>query len=204
MKNRKYDTIFCDLGNVLIDFDHHVAVRKVLSYTTMKEGDIYQLFFDSSITKLYEEGKIDSGEFFQMVKDSAGLNMSSKAFFPIWNNIFFETGLNKNIHNLLKRLKAGYKLIMISNINESHYKFLKKKMRIFNVFDEIVLSYEVGFRKPAYEMYKAALDASGSKFNKVFYIDDRKDLIEAAMKFGIKGVVLDGEEAFERIEKELV
>jgi FMN phosphatase YigB (HAD superfamily) len=204
MIKKKYDAIFCDLGNVLIDFDHKLAVRKILSYTSKKENDIYQLFFDSGITKLYEEGEIDSGEFFQMVKDSLGLDIGPKVFFPIWNDIFFETGLNKNIHNLLKKLKGKYKLIMMSNINKSHFEFLKTKMQVFKVFDKLILSYEVGFRKPAFEIYKAGLKAVGSECPRVFYIDDRKDLIEAAMKFGIKGIVLDGEEAFEKIEKELV
>ncbi|PJC48711.1 MAG: haloacid dehalogenase, partial [Candidatus Omnitrophica bacterium CG_4_9_14_0_2_um_filter_42_8] len=36
--------------------------------------------------------------------------------------------------------------------------------------------------------------------SKAFYIDDRKDLIEAASKFGIKGVAFEGEEAFEKIK----
>ena len=64
MANNGYDSILCDLGNVLINFDHRVAVKKILGLTPKKEEDIYQLFFDSGLTKLYEEGKITSLDFF--------------------------------------------------------------------------------------------------------------------------------------------
>ncbi len=203
MAKNKYDGIFCDLGNVLINFDHRIAVRKILSCTTKNEEDIYQLFFDSGLTKLYEEGKISSLDFFHRVKDSLGLNIDGDEFFSIWDDIFFETPLNVKIQNFLRGIKARYRLAMISNINENHFEFLRKKMPIFGEFDKLVLSYEVGFRKPAEEIYNAALRSVDARPEKVFYIDDRADLIKAASGYGIKGITFDGEEAFKKITEEL-
>ncbi|MEE8317599.1 MAG: HAD-IA family hydrolase, partial [Candidatus Omnitrophota bacterium] len=65
------------------------------------------------------------------------------------------------------------------------------------------LSYEVGCRKPRGEIYKKALDLAETLPSKALYIDDRRDLIEAASRLGIEGIVFDGEEAFKRIAKEL-
>ncbi len=56
MTKNKYDVILCDLGNVLINFDHRIAVKKILYNTLKNEQDICQLFFDSGLTKDYEEG----------------------------------------------------------------------------------------------------------------------------------------------------
>ncbi|MDP2911642.1 MAG: HAD-IA family hydrolase [Candidatus Omnitrophota bacterium] len=204
MVENKYDAIFCDLGNVLVNFDHRIAVKKILGHTKKNEEDIYQLFFDSGITKLYEEGKISSQDFFYRVKDSLELAMDYDAFLSAWNDIFFETPLNKKIQNFLKKIKTKYKIAMISNINESHYEFLRQKMPIFAEFDKLILSYDVGFRKPAPEIYNAALESLGTPASKAFYIDDRADLIEAASRFGIKGMAFDGEEAFKKIKKELL
>lgn len=204
MIKNKYDAILCDLGNVLINFDHRIAVKKILRHTQKNEHDIYQLFFDSGITKDYEEGKIASLDFFKRVKDSLGLDMDYAAFLPIWNDIFFETPLNIKFQSFLKSVKYKYKLVMISNINETHFEFLKEKMPIFLEFDKLILSYEVGFRKPSPEIYDAALRAAGAKKSKVFYIDDRADLIEAAQGMGIKGITFNGEEAFEKIKSELL
>lgn len=203
MTKNKYEAILCDLGNVLINFDHRIAVKKILHLTPKNEHDIYQLFFDSGLTKDYEEGKISSIEFFKKVKNSLKLNMGYSEFLPIWNDIFFEKGLNKKIQNFLMAIKGKYKLVMISNINEAHYEFLKKKMPVFGKFDKLILSYEISFRKPAREIYDAALKSVNTEASKVFYVDDRADLIEAASKFGIEGIALNGEEAFKKIAKEL-
>jgi len=199
MTKNKYEAILCDLGNVLINFDHRIAVKKILHLTPKNEIDIYQLFFDSSLTKDYEEGKISSLEFFKKVKSSLELNLEYKEFLPIWNDIFFEAPLNKKIQNFLMAMRGKYKLVMISNINETHYKFLKNKMPIFGEFDKLILSYEIGFRKPAKEIYDTALESVNTAPSKAFYMDDRDDLIEAASKFGIEGMTIDGEEAFKKI-----
>jgi len=203
MTKNKYEAIFCDLGNVLINFDHRIAVKKILQLTPKSENDIYQLFFDSGITKDYEEGKVLSQDFFKKVKNSLELDIDYNRFLPIWNDIFFETPLNKKIQACLAQVKEKYKLVMISNINETHWEFLKNKIPVFSKFDKLILSYKVGFRKPAIEIYNAALESVNTAPSKAFYIDDRKDLIDAASKFGIKGMAFDGEEAFKKIRAEL-
>jgi len=200
---RKYDLIICDLGNVLVNFDHNIAVRKILPYTKKGRNDIYNLFFDSDLTKLYEEGKLSSEEFFHRVKEALDLEIDKDIFFPIWNDIFFQTPLNKEIHNLLKKFKQYYKLIMISNLNESHFLFLKDRLDIFGIFDKLLLSYEVGYRKPAPEIYQKAIDFAKTAPSRAFYIDDRKDLVEAASRLGIRSMVFDGEETLRKIEREL-
>ncbi len=125
-------------------------------------------------------------------------------FLPIWNNIFFELPLNKKMQDLLRTVKGQYKLVMISNINETHFEYLKKSMPIFDEFDKLILSYKIGFRKPAREIYNAALESVNTTPSKAFYVDDRADLIEAALGYGIKGMIFDGEEAFKKIATELL
>jgi len=201
MIENKYEAIICDLGNVLINFDHRIAVKKILSLTPKK--DIYNLFFDSPFTKLYEEGKFSPDEFFNKVKESLDLKIDHSTFLPIWNEIFFETPLNIKMHNFLRSIKSRYKLVMLSNINKSHFEFIRGKMKVLKEFDRLMLSYEEGFRKPHPEIYKRALESVNTLPSKALYIDDREDLISAAEKLGIKGVVFKDEEALEKIKKEL-
>lgn len=153
---------------------------------------------------MYEEGKISPDEFFLRVQDALELKMSQDTFYQVWNDIFFETPLNLKMHDFLRRVKSRYRLVMVSNLNMTHFKFLKNKMdSIFKEFDKLVLSYEAGFRKPAPEIYDIALNFAKAAPSRAFYIDDRRDLIEAASRLGIDGIVFDGEKAFERVVKEL-
>jgi len=200
----KYDVIICDLGSVLVNFDHRIAVKKIMQHTPKAEEDIYNLFFDSGITELYEEGRISSSEFFSQVKDALQLDMDCDGFFPVWNDIFFETELNIKVRDFLRKIRPRYKLVMLSNLNMTHFEFLKKTMdKIFDEFHKLVLSYEVGFRKPAPQIYKVALDFAKTSPERAFYIDDRRDLVDAAAGLGIKGVVFNGERALDSIRREL-
>lgn len=201
MVENKYEAIICDLGNVLINFDHRIAVKKILSLTPKK--DIYNLFFDSPFTKLYEEGKLSSDEFFRRIKKSLDLNIDYSTFLPIWNEIFFETPLNIKMHNFLRSIKSRYKLVMLSNINKTHFEFIRAKMSILDEFDRLIVSYEEGVRKPHPEIYKRALQSVNTLPSKTLYIDDREDLVSAAGKLGIKGIVFKGEVSIEQIKKEL-
>lgn len=203
MKQNGYDAIICDLGNVLVNFDHRIAVKKILDRTPKREEDVYNLFFDSPLTELYEEGKITPEEFFYGVKEFLKLDMARDYFWSIWNGIFFEVPLNIKMHDFLRTKKSGHKLVLLSNINATHFEFLSKKMPIFNEFDRLVLSYEVGFRKPASEIYTKALESARAAPSRVLYIDDRADLIEAASGLGIKGIVFDGEPGFKKVVSEL-
>jgi len=203
MTEKRYEAIICDLGNVLIDFDHNIAVRKLLKYTPKKEKDIYNLFFDSPFTKLYEEGKVSSEEFFKRVKDALSLNIDYNTFFLIWNNIFFETPANIKMHDFLRSIKSRYKLVLVSNLNKTHFEFLRERMGILKEFDKLLLSYEVGARKPAPEIYKKALESVNTPISKALYIDDRKDLIEKAGKLGLKGIVFKDEASIDEIRKEI-
>jgi len=202
-ENLLYDAVICDLGNVLINFDRQIAVKRIAPFTPKKEEDIYGLFFDSQITELFEKGEITPDEFFYRIKEFLELDMDYDKFLPIWNDIFFEVPLNIKMRNFLRSIKSQYSLVMLSNINKVHFEFLRKRMGIFKDFAELVLSYEVGFRKPPPEIYHEALKRIKVIPSRAFYIDDRKDLIEAASRLGIKGIVFDGEDAFERIVKEL-
>lgn len=193
--------IMLDLGNVSINFNHRMAVDKISHLTDKGPGDIYQLFFDSPITGLFEEGKISPRDFYARVKKMLGINISYKNFLNIWNEIFFLTEDNLKIHNLIKGLKGRIRLIMVSNINALHHEYLSKKYDIFRHFDNVVLSCEVGARKPDPVIYKKAFSFLADDERKsALYIDDREDLVLAAQKLGIRSVVFSG---YAKLEKDL-
>lgn len=201
MKNGGIRAIMFDLGNVSINFDHRFAVEKISHLSHKKADDIYQLFFDSDITALFEEGKISAQDFYLKVKEMLDINISYGEFLTIWNEIFFLTQDNNNVHDLIRKLKSKVVLILISNINQLHYEYLEKQYEIFGYFDRLVLSYEVGARKPDPLIYNKALSfVEGKNRDAVVYIDDREDLIAAAKNLGIKSLCFSG---YNKLKKDL-
>ena len=147
MAKAKIRGIIFDLGNVLINFDHFFAARKVAALTSLTPQDIYGLFFNSKITKKFEEGKILPKKFFIEVKKKLKLKINYQEFLPIWNEIFFLTADNRKVLDLVKALNKKYSLAMLSNINVLHYEYLKKEFPVFGAFDYIFPSFRMGFIK---------------------------------------------------------
>jgi putative hydrolase of the HAD superfamily len=194
--------ILCDLGNVLLNFDHRIAVRRILPYCAKSFDEVYQLFFDSPSTKDYEEGKISTRLFFRRVQRALGLReLAYRDFCTFWSEIFFDA---IGMIAWLEELKKDFRLHLVSNINELHYRYIRKNFpRHLDVFDDIFLSYEVGHRKPHRAIYAQAIRASSCKASEVLYIDDREDLVRAAARQGIRSVPFRNVEDCRRLFKEM-
>lgn len=192
------EAIIFDLGNVLIDLDHKIAARRISMFSSKSAPEIYSLFFDSNLTELFEEGKISPLQFFLRVKEMLELKIEYAEFVPIWNEIFFVTRRNIYVYNLARRLKANYRLALLSNINILHFEYLKKKFPIFDVFHHIIASYEIGAVKPKPLIYQKALKILDVPGERVFYTDDRKELIESAEALGIKAAVFKDPKQLEK------
>lgn len=190
---KDFKGVIFDLGNVIVDFNHLVAAKKISRYASVSLKKIYNFFFDSPLTAQFEEGKISSKEFFLRVKKAFHLDISFKEFVCIWNEIFFLSKKNLEIHKIIRKLKPHYKLILVSNINELHFGYLKDRLDIFNEFNQSILSYKIKATKPALKIYKEAFRASELSKEEVFYIDDRLDLIEKAREYGIESFCFTGE-----------
>jgi len=187
--NGKIKAVIFDLGNVLVDFDHRIAAKRISKFSDKAPEDIFNLFFDSNLTELFEEGKISPQDFFAGVKETLNSPLKYEEFLPIWNEIFFLSEKNRAVYNLAKSLDKSYKLAMLSNINILHHQYLRDRFPMFDIFPHIITSYEVGARKPKGQIYKKAIELLGAAPEEVFYTDDRPELVDSAKALGINGFV---------------
>jgi len=192
MKNRC--AILFDLGKVLFDFDHMIAVDRISDYSILDKEKIYNLFFDSNLTDLYERGKISSLEFFAKVKILLKMNIEENKFFQIWNEIFFP---KLEMLEILGLLRQHYPLYLISNINEAHFNYLYENFSTyFDFFKHLFLSYKLGLRKPDLLFYQLVIDDIKLSPSDIIYTDDRPELVEAAKKLKIDAFVFESPEKF--------
>ena len=192
MDNHNIKGVIFDLGNVLIDFDHTIAAKRISRFSDRSPQEIFNLFFDSGLTGLFEEGKISPSQFFLKVKEMLSLELNYDEFLPIWNEIFFLTEKNQAVYNLTRTLGGRYKMALLSNINILHFDYLKKNFPVFDAFHHIITSFEAGFRKPHPAIYKLALGALETLPQQTFYTDDRAELTKSAQELSIKSFVFRG------------
>ncbi|KAK3122825.1 hypothetical protein QOZ80_8AG0618870 [Eleusine coracana subsp. coracana] len=92
-------------------------------------------------------------------------------------------GADTTLHELKD---AGVKLAVVSNFDTRLRKLLKD-LNVSDMFDAIVVSSEVGFEKPAPEIFKIALDQIGMEASKAVHVGDD----ETADKAGANAVGLE-------------
>ena len=102
----------------------------------------------------------------------------------MWNEIFSE---NDAMSILIKKLKKKNILLLLSNTNEPHFNYVISRFDVLNQFDDYILSYKIGFRKPKIEIFKSAIERFPSKYQNLFFIDDIIDNVRIAESIGIKG-----------------
>lgn len=181
-----------------MDFDHRIAAEKIAQHCRLSGEKIYELFFDSETTRLFEEGRLLQEDFFLRVKSALKLRLDFPDFLPIWNQIFFLSPKNRKVHALASRLKGRYRTAVLSNINILHYEYLKKEFNIFGAFHKVFVSCELGLVKPNPQIYQKALAQLGVSAAETFYTDDRAELIESAQELGIKSFVFRGVEQLQQ------
>jgi len=179
-------TIIFDLGRVLLDFDHRISAKKIARLTDKDAEQILGLFFDSELTLSFEAGRISPLEFYSRVKEMLGLKINYREFVPIWQEIFFFSESNRQVYELALKLKEGYQMALLSNINALHFEYIQKKFPIFDAFHIVITSFELGYTKPDPLAYQKALDILGSPAYQTFYADDRAELVTSAKTLGIK------------------
>jgi len=200
---KQYSVIVFDLGNTLIKFDHNISARKIANLFRLDSKKVYDMFFDSEILRAFEKGEIPPREFYRRTTNTLGIQLPYKDFVSIWNDIFWE---DKEVCDLVRRLKRDYKLFLISNVNRLHFEYIHKKFDIIKIFDEIILSFMVGAMKPDRLIFDDMVRRAGGDRTKLLYIDDREDLVKEARVLGIDSIRYEGIEKLVQAleEKEVI
>jgi putative hydrolase of the HAD superfamily len=191
---KRYKLIIFDLGNTIIRFDHHIASRKIASAYGKDETVLYEALFDSELTRSFDRGDLSPHGFHSKLMARLGIEMPFDEFACVWSDIFWE---DEDACRLVRRLKPGNKLCLLSNVNKLHFEFIKKKFDIIKIFDHVIVSYLVGAMKPDRKIFEHAAKVGGAQFSEILYIDDREDLVKEATALGIESHRFEGAAALE-------
>lgn len=176
-------TLFCDIGNVLLFFDHNRGMKQVADLCAVDPGVIYELVMQEGLGEQYETGKISSEEACERILSVAKARPPAQAIIDAWCRIFKP---NEPLFDVMHQLKGqGIRLILLSNIGDSYYRYITKTYPVFDCFDDAVLSYRVGAMKPDKKIFQAALDATSSLPEECFYLDDIQEFVDVAKEMGI-------------------
>ena len=180
--------VYFDLGNVLLTFDHSVAMSRVASRTGVSTADVEAAIFQSGLQQDYELGTISSDEFASRVADALKVAIAPNDVWLLCSDIF---SLNASIVPIVTHLASGgYPLGILSNTCEAHWKHIENQSYTIlrELFPIRVLSYEERLAKPNPEIFRLAADRAGTEIGDILFIDDRPENITGAKNAGMDAV----------------
>jgi len=179
-------TIIFDLGKVLIPFEIRRGYAALQPHCACPPEEVPRRIAATGLVPRFEMGRLSSEQFFAEISELLELEVSYPLFCQIWGSIFLPETLIPD--RLLESLRAGYRLLLLSNTNAIHFAMVRDHYPLLRHFHDYVLSFQVGALKPAPEMYQAALARAACRPQECFYTDDILEYVEAARGHGLDAV----------------
>ena len=97
---------------------------------------------------------------------------------------------------MVESLIGRVKVVLLTNVNELHWRFVRPLISMFERFDDLVISCELRMAKPDPEIFQATLARSGLRAEETAYFDDVPRYIEVARTLGIHARVFTNAPTF--------
>ncbi len=173
-----------DLGNVLCTVDETTASKKLSELSDKPWEDVHEIVF-SPIRKLqFESGEISFDEHAVQAISNLGIDMPLNEFTDLYDSVLIPS---ESMFPLIERIADTYRLALVSNTSEPHWKSAERFLPFSSSLDPIIVSYEVGVMKPEPAFYDALLERSGVPTANILFVDDLVANIEGAEAAGMIG-----------------
>ena len=177
--------IIFDLGGVLVRWERERLFRPLFN------GNEAELeYFLAEVCSLEWNNQMDAGKpFAQGIAERVALfpqyREQIRAFHERWEEMI--PGSIEGTVALLDELRqAGYPLYALSNWSAETYPRVCARFEFLGWFDQVLLSGEVGLRKPDPAIYRILLERVGRRAEECIFIDDTLENIHTAAELGFQ------------------
>ncbi len=177
--------VIFDFGNVVCSFDVGGFLGKLREWSGLPVDTLRDRVYGSGLHSRYERGEISSVEFHRGVASLTGARVSAETFAEAFADIFTPI---EETHALIRDLRGKYRLGLLSNTNEWHYRRHIRNVPVFPLFDTVTLSFEVGVLKPEQGIYRDALRKLSLPPQECVFIDDIGEYADGASAVGIRAI----------------
>ena len=109
--------------------------------------------------------------------------------FHLVSNFFYEKfELDDELMTFIRQSRPQMQTALCSNFSDMLRPSLREPWGIINDFDAIIISYEVGYKKPDPEIYQLTLQQLNVAPGEAMFIDDLEDNVKGAQAVGMKGI----------------
>jgi 2-haloacid dehalogenase len=176
-----------DLGGVLIDWDPRHLYRRIFGSEEEMEA------FLSTVCTPEWNAELDRGRSFEEMVDllrseHPQRRVQIEAYHLRWDEMLGES-FEGSVKILRELHSAGYPLYALTNWSAQTFHIARERYDFLSLFEEIVVSGEVGVVKPDPRIYALLVERTGLDPCRTVFVDDRGENVRAAKKHGFIGVL---------------
>jgi putative hydrolase of the HAD superfamily len=175
-------TVVFDFGNVLGFFSRRKAAGQLAAYGGAPAEAILEHLAGDPLETEFEAGGLAAAAYIARVRDKFGLTCGDEEFGRAYGDMFAP---NEDVCRLVPGLAGAYRLLLLSNTNELHARQFRRQFAgVLAPFAGLVLSHEVGLRKPDTGIYRHCERLAGGRPGQCLLIDDLPANLDGARACG--------------------
>ncbi len=178
-----------DIGGIILDVSNE-AITKFLGITEEETKALRKLVYRDRRFLACLKGRMTQEQYReQLIEENPE---KEKEIDKILNPIYQEKVLpfiSDTWNYICELRKQGYKIYFLSNLTKVSYEYLKEKLKITQLVDGAIYSWQEGLTKPEKEIYELLLDRYQIKREEAIFFDDKLQNIEMGNQLGIKSIL---------------
>lgn len=194
-ESSKIKNIIIDFGGVIYDIDHEKSKEVFIRLGISNFDKLYGHTIQTALFEDFEIGKISPNSFRNTLGQEFPNRITHDEIDAAWNALLI--GFKFERLELLEKVKRHYRLFLLSNTNQIHYKYYMNELKSQNrfslfhsLFEKLYFSHQVGLRKPDAKIFNFVLQDNQLKAEETAFIDDFDVNIAAAKQCGLQSILL--------------
>lgn len=178
--------VIWDLGGVLLRTEDHTPRERLAGRFGMSAHELEKLFYGGPSGDRCQLGEITMEEHVENVRHE--LDLPAGDMEAIKEQFWAGDRLDRELLDYIRSLHNRYRTGLLSNAFSDLRDWLSGQVDIDDLFDEMVISAEVGMVKPDPRIYHLALEQLEVAPEEAVFIDDFAHNITGAQAVGMYGI----------------
>lgn len=178
--------VIFDLGGVLVRTEDRTPRENLAGRLGMTYDELSRLIYESESARLATVGETTAQEHWEFVRNA--LNLTTEEFLSVPRDFWGGDRLDTVLVDYIRSLRSGYKTALLSNAWDNLRQTLIHEWQIDGIFDQLIISAEVGTAKPAPRIYQIALERLNLTPDDAVFVDDFVENVEGARAVGLYSI----------------
>lgn len=173
-----------DVGQVILGINVERAARLLAESAGTTPEHVIATIEEDPQMRSFQEGRLTPEQWHQHLSKRLGLRLSLEEFCQAWNSALEPEPLLDG--GFFSRLAPDLRLGLLSNTDPIHVRHFEAQFKFFSFFPVRMYSCEIGLRKPSPAIYQRAIAAFGVEPERILYVDDVEEFVEAGRRAGFQ------------------